>query len=609
MHESRFSIFTGIIVAGACILGAQLVHLQIINQDEFSRVSRGNALRTMRVLPARGAIYDRNGVLLVHNEPMYTVTLTPRYFDTARTPLLAEILDVPDSVITARYQEALKWNRYRPSPAFYDVGFARYSRIKENAFRLPGVEEETNQKRRYLGKSKAAHALGYLREIDDSELDAQRLSGNEARYQLGDLTGKTGVEREYEGFLRGIPGSALKVINIYGLVVHSYMEGREDLAPQSGLDIHLALDDGVQALAESLFVEKRGAAVALDVNTGGIIAMVSQPDFLPATFSRPLEDSTWRYLTSSSDKPLYNRATMNLMPPGSTWKPFMSLMALSEGLIEPEGPNSTIFCPGYHPVGGGRIFRCLEAHGEQTLVQALQNSCNTFFFELGKRMDLSAFHRLANSFGFGVAAPTDLREQTSGLIPDSAYFNARDPAWGIGTVMNLGIGQGNMGVTPLQLARYTAAIASGGTLPAPHLVEYLERPDTGERIVPEVAGHSEEIPVAAEYFELVRHGMRMVMEQGSGRASQIPGIPTGGKTGTAQAPQEMEDHSVFVMFAPYDDPQIAIAVQCENTGQGAWCAAPIASLLAERYLTGEMPSFPNVRWQRALAAASQDTAE
>lgn len=607
MHESRFSIFTGIIVVGACVLGMQLVHLQIINQDEFSRVSRGNALRTMRVLPARGAIYDRNGVLLVHNEPMYTVTLTPRYFDTSRTPLLAEILDVPDSVITAKYREALKWNRYRPSPAFHDVGFARYSRIKENAFRLPGVGEETNQKRRYLGQSKAAHALGYLREIDDNELEEHRLSGNEARYQLGDLTGKTGVEREYEGFLRGIPGSALKVINIYGLVVRSYMEGREDRAPQSGADIHLALDDGVQALAESLFVGKRGAAVALDVRTGGIIAMVSQPDFSPATFSRPLEDSTWRYLTSSADKPLYNRATMNLMPPGSTWKPFMSLMALSEGLIHREGPNSTVICPGYHPAGGGRIFRCLDTHGEQNLVQALQNSCNTFFFEMGRRMNLSAFHRYASDFGFGVSAPTDIREQTPGLIPDSAYFNARDPSWGIGTVMNLGIGQGNMGVTPLQLARYTAAVASGGTLPAPHLVEYLERPDTGERIVPEVAGHSEEIPIAAEYFELVRHGMRMVMEQGSGRASQIPGIPTGGKTGTAQAPQEMQDHSVFIMFAPYDEPEIALAVQCENTGQGAWCAAPIASLLAERFLTGEMPSYPHVRWERALAAASQDT--
>ncbi len=605
MRESRFGIFTGVLIAGVTILGMQLVHLQIINKDEFSEVSRGNALRTMRVLPARGAIFDRNGMLLVHNVPMYTITLTPRYYDPSNTPLLAELLGVTDSLVAARLTEARNWNTYRPSPAFHDVGFAAYSRIKENAFRLPGAGEEINQKRRYLGKSNAAHALGYVREIDEQELNGRRQAGNEAGYRLGDLIGKTGVEREYEPNLRGVPGSALKVINIHGIIQRSYLDATEDLAPQSGADIHLAMDDGMQALAESLFVNKRGAVIALDVKTGGIIAMVSVPDFAPSTFSKPLEDSTWKYLTTSAEKPLYNRATMNLMSPGSTWKPFMALMALSESLIGLEGANSTIFCPGYHPIGGGRIFRCLGRHGEQNLLQALQNSCNTFFFELARRMDLAGFGQYAQLFGFGVKAPTDIREQTAGLIPDSAYFDAKDPAWGIGTVMNLGIGQGDMGVTPLQLARYTAAIASKGRLHAPHLVTYLERPDTGERVVPPLAGSSEEIPIAEEYFDAVRHGMRMVMEQGSGRMAQIPGIPTGGKTGTAQASRGMTDHSVFVMFAPFDDPKIALAVQCENAGQGAWCAAPIASLLAERFLTGNMPFSPQVRWDRALGAKSQ----
>ena len=608
-YRVRVRIFIGIILFATGILGVQLFRLQIINQDQFREVSRGNALRDIRVVPARGAVYDRNGILMVHNEPTYTVTLTPRYFDESKIGLLARLLDVPDSVVVVRLAEARRWSLRRPSASFRDVPFPIYSRIQENAYLLPGVGKEIDQKRRYLTSARAAHALGYIREIARNELDRLKEQGVDAKYRPGDLVGKTGVEREYEPYLRGTPGSAFKVVNVHGLEVKSYRNGEEDTPPSSGYDIHLTLDTRVQALAESLFVNKRGAAVALDPNSGAIIALVSNPDFDPAVFSQPLDSDTWQYLNNSPEKPLYNRATMNLMPPGSTWKPFMALMALAEGKIALEGANSTFFCPGYHPVGRGQYFRCMGAHGQMNVRQAIKNSCNTFFFEMARRIDISTFKKYANLFGFGIEAPTDIGEQTAGLIPDSAYFNRLDPNWDIGYTMNLGIGQGDMGVTPLQLARYIAAVANKGTLQPPHLVERLVHPETREVVRPPIP-EPEHIPIDERYFDIVRDGMRLVMEQGTGVLAQIPGILSGGKTGTAQVSGGMKDHSVCVMLAPFDDPQIAIAVQAENAGQGAHVAAPIASLLAEFYLKGELPDSYEVRLRmnRALNARSQELA-
>jgi len=608
-YRVRVRIFIGIILFTTGILGMQLVRLQIIDQDEFREISRGNALRDLRVLPARGAIYDRNNVLMVHNEPTYTVTLTPRYFDETKIALLATLLEEPDSMVVSRLAEARRWNTFRPSPSFRDEPFAIYSRIQEKAYLLPGVGKEIDQKRRYLTDARASHALGYIREITQAELDRikqQSTEGDQARYRAGDLVGKTGVEREYEPYLRGTPGHAFKVVNVHGLEVKSYRDGEQDTPPSSGYDLHMALDTRVQALAESLFVGKRGAAVAIDPQDGGIIALVSKPDFDPSLFSQQLDKDTWNYLNNSPTKPLYNRATMNLMPPGSAWKPFMALMSLAEGNITLSGPNSTYSCPGYHPVGQGRFFRCMGTHGTQDVRIAIRNSCNTFFFEMARRVDVNTFKKYANMFGFGVEAPTDIAEQTPGLIPDSSYFDRLDPHWDIGYSMNLGIGQGNMGVTPLQLARYVAAVGNKGALHPPHLVAFLQHPETGEVVPPDLPA-SEHIPIEERYFEAVREGMRMVMEQGTGRLAQIPGIPSGGKTGTAQAPGGMKDHSVFIMFAPFDEPRIALAVQCENAGFGGECAAPIASLMAELYLKGELPDSYEVKFRmnRALNAKSQ----
>lgn len=619
-YRVRVRIFIGIVLVAISILGGRLAQLQLLAQDEYSDESRNNAIRELRVQPARGAIFDRNGVLMVSNAPSYNIMITPRYFDEERIPLLASLLEVPDSVVIAEVEKARARSAFQPRRAFKEVPFPIFSRVQENQFRLPGVTYEILEKRSYITDATASHALGYIREINDRELEARKeeaaKTGDDAMYRQGDLVGKTGVEREYEKWLRGKPGSEFRLVNVHGREIKAYQEGQEDRPPGSGYDMHLYIDSRVQALAESLFVNKRGGVVALDPKTGGIIALLSEPDFDPEIFSESVDPETWDYLNNSPQKPLYNRATMNLMPPGSTWKPFMSLMSLATGHIK---PGETVYCGGGHPLGGGRSLTCMGVHGPQDVVRSIQNSCNTFYFEMMYRCPVDTFKTYANMFGFGEKAPTDIAEQTPGLIPDEQYFYDKvsrsagrrvekiPPGWTI----SMGIGQGDMGVTPLQLARYVAAVGSKGILTSPHLVEKLVNPETGDTYRPDLPA-PEKLPIKEEYFDLVKQGMRLVMEAGTGRLAQIPDIPSGGKTGTAQAPgYNRKDHSVFIMFAPWDDPQIAIAVQCENAGYGGSCAAPIASLLAELYLKGELPDSPQVKFRmnRALNVSSQPLPE
>lgn len=607
MTKIRFTLYCSTVILVLTTLSFQLFRLQIAERQDLEEIAHGNSLRNIRVLPSRGLIYDRYGTLMVHNVPTYTIALAPKYFDRTRIPLLAKHLDVPDSVVTRRLQEAQEYNPYRLYPSFPNVSFEQYSRILEDAHRLPGVGWDIKEKRYYPTNAQASHALGYIGEINRKELNSINLESDSSLYRQGDFLGRTGIERGYEPWLRGIPGVARRWVNVYGLEIMSYAQGQSDQHPRGNYDLHLTMDHRIQELAESLFVNKRGAVVALDPSDGGIIALLSKPDYPLGPLSEGMQSEDWQALANHEEQPLYNRATMNLMPPGSTWKPFMAILGLSERLLGESRSDATIFCNGYHPFGEGRFFRCLDAHGHQNVVEAIQNSCNTFFFELARRMNLGVFQEYANRFGFGLESPTDLLEQTAGFIPDSTYFKRTQGRLRTGSLMNLGVGQGDMGVTPLQLARYAAALANGGTLHTPHLVSHLSDPETGEWIQLPDSRASIDLELDTAYVNLVRKGMRLVMEAGTGRGSQIPGIPTAGKTGTAQAPGGMTDHSVFIMFAPYDNPQIALAVQCENTGGGSLCAAPIASLLAELYLKGEIvpSSYKELRMRRALSATSQ----
>jgi penicillin-binding protein 2 len=586
-YQIRVRIYAGVVVAVLAILGIRLVQLQVLNTDAYWGAAQGNAVKERRVEPARGAIYDRNGTLLVDNQPSYTIMLTPRYFDASKTGLLADLLGVADTTVQRKLKAARSWNAFRASRSFREVSFDTFSRVQEHLFELPGVSYEVEQRRRYHTDARATHALGYVREIDGRALDRRRDDG----YRQGDYVGKTGLEDAYEPRLRGDYGSEYVLVNVRGMEVMPYRDGRNDEPPTSGYDLHLALDHTVQALAESLFVGKRGAAVALDPDTGEILSFVSQPDFDPSIFSRSVSDAAWDSIRHAPSDPLYNRATMSGFPPGSTWKPFMSLVALEEGII---GPNERVDCPPGYRVGR-RTFKNhgYKDEGRINVKKALEVSCNTFYYHLMMQMDVNTWHDWANAFGFGTKVPFRATNQLPGLIPDSTYFNEAYGRWTAGYTVNLGIGQGDMAVTPLQLARYTAAIANGGTLPAPHFVTKMVHPETGDVLQPDLPPETE-IPIDEAHFATVREGMRRVMEDGTGQWVQIPGISSGGKTGTAQNPHG-EDHSLFILFAPFDDPEIAIAVAVENAGYGATAAAPIASLMAEQYLTGQVDT---TRWDR-----------
>lgn len=610
----RYRIFSVLVLGILAFLAARLVQMQILDREEYATEAAGNAIETKIVRPARGYIFDRNGVLLVDNETTTSVTVEPRYFDEADLPLVAELAGVPYARLRARYDEILKRSRYQEDVLIKNVPFWTFARLQENQYRLRGIGFREDQQRRYHGEANLTHALGYVNEIGDDELAAMEAQG----YRLGDRIGKTGIEAEYEPVLRGRVGREFVLKNVHGMEVESYEGGAEDVAPQSGVALTLAVDAKVQALAESLFVGKRGGAVMMDVNTGGIISMVSAPDYNLDIFEDGFTQAEVDFLYRNPEKPDFNRATQTALPPGSTWKPFMAAIALQEGMID---ANTTLYCGGGYVLG--RLYRCHGgAHGNIAVRDAIRVSCNTFFFRLmndtfvnerhpeGIRMDLDMWGDWSHRFGFGQLAPIDIPNQNAGLIPDSSYYDRVFPAgWGPGYTVNLGIGQGNMGVSPLQLARYTAAIANGGTLVTPHLVMRQTDPATDSTWTP-ARRRPSEIPIEPRNFQIVREGMEAVVQAGTARIAQIPAfedfpeIPVAGKTGTAENPRG-KDHAVFIAYAPADDPQVAVGVIVENAGFGSTTAAPIASLMIEQYLRGQVVPprqryIPFVRNQRSV---------
>ncbi len=588
----RLRIFSGLVLLILVVLGLRLVQMQLVDRKRYSDEAEGNALEEKLVRPARGNLLDRNGELLVDNETTLSVNVSPRHFDEADLPLIAELAGLPESVVSRRYEDIKARSRYQTDVLLSDVSFDAFARLQEAQYRLRGIGFEEGQQRRYHSQARMSHALGYVREISPDQLANMEEEG----YRMGDMVGITGIERQYETVLRGRVGRKYVLVNVHGMEVQPYEDGAYDVEPESGFELHLTIDARVQALAESLFVNKRGGAVMMDARDGAIIAMVSAPDYDLAQWRGRLSQEFVDYVYRNPDRPLFVRATQSYQPPGSTWKPFMALVALQEGILT---RDTQLYCGGGYMLGG-RLFRCHGgAHGSISVERAIQVSCNTFFFRVmndtinGKRMDLTTWSDWAHRFGFGTLAPIDFPEQDAGLIPDSAYYDRLFPSgWGPGYTVNLGIGQGNMGVTPLQLSRYAAIVANGGTLVTPHLVKEQIDPATGEVREP-VVRRQRQVPIDPVNFDIVQRAMELVVEAGTARRAQIPQsgdfveILLAGKTGTAENPRGA-DHAVFIAYAPANDPQVAVGVLVENAGFGSTTAAPIASLMIEQYLRGEI---------------------
>ncbi|MDR8389773.1 penicillin-binding protein 2 [Aliifodinibius sp. S!AR15-10] len=566
---------------GLLILG-RLVQLQVVNYDLYSPLSRENSLRQEVINPARGLIYDRNGNLIVDNEPIYSITITPASYDRSNTPLLANLLEMPLEDVQKRIDEAQSYSWYRSSRLFTELSFPKFSLIQENIWQLPGIGHQIESKRHYSVDSiRASHVLGYLREVSEQKY----LESN--RYHMGDKAGKSGLELVYEDQLRGSLGLEYIRINALGQSLGPFNEENTREAPQKGNDLYTTLDTDLQLRAEDLMKGRQGAVVALDPNDGSILSMVSAPQYDIRRLSGRIDSVYWQSINADTTNPLYNRAISSRQPPGSTFKPLMALIGLEMGIITPE---TVIDNPGYYY--RGRRYGDLADPGKYDVQKALEKSSNTFFFWMMDKIASSGrfnqWHKLVTEFGVGRTNGIDLPYETSGVIPDSSYMNRAfgEGRWGIGDLINLGVGQGVISVSPLQMAVVAAGIANNGYRVQPHLVKRIRTPE-GKILDTNTELHKISWVEQAQ-IDVVKEGMRRVVTDGSGRYyANLDSIKVAGKTGTAQNPHG-KDHGWFISFAPLENPQIVVVVLMENSGYGSISAAPVASLLIEQYLKGKI---------------------
>lgn len=561
------------------IISFRLVQLQLINPEKFDRESEKNSVKTIITTPARGLVYDKNYKLLVDNKPSYSVTITKKDFDTSEINLVSAIIGADPDDIRSDLRDIEGTNRFIPTRIARDVDFKVISYIEENRENLKGVDYKIEPIRLYPSSNlRCSHILGYTKEISKEQMKNQQSD----YYKQGDIIGMTGLESSYENYLRGEKGYQFILQDSKGREVGSLNDGKSDVAALSGEDLILTIDAELQEYAEKLLGNRKGAIVAIDPNNGEVLTLVSKPDYDLNYFSGKLSPEIWNKLNTDPDKPLFNRATLTRYPPGSTYKMVTALASLQEGIMK---PNSTIECGGSFTYGN-RTFGDHGAYGSISFVPAIEHSVNVFFYKLVLKIGFDNWTKYGRMFGFGERTGIDIPEENRGLLPSPEYFDKvyGPNGWTQGYVVSLGIGQGELGVTPLQMACYCSALGNSGTYYQPHLVKFLKNPNTGE--LSPVSFKKREININKDYFKIVQKGMYNVVNgNGTATAIRTSSVIIAGKTGTAQNPHG-RDHSWFICFAPYDDPKIAICVLVENAGFGAAVAAPIAQRIILKYLLG-----------------------
>lgn len=586
--KASIRILQAIVVIGFLVMLGRIFQLQIVDYEKYSPLSVQNSIRMEMVNPARGLIYDRNGTIMVDNQPIYSITIAPANFNMGKIGLLADLLGLDDDVVLQRIIEAQQYSWHRTSRLFTEVPFHVFSTIQENIWQLPGIGHQIESKRNYPLDLKASHVMGYLREASREEY----LRSN--RIRLGDRIGKSGLEMVYEDYLRGELGSEYLQVNAYGQTVGMFDNGNLNVTPKKGSDLFTTIDAPTQALAERLMEGKSGGVVAIDPQTGGIIAMVSAPQYDVERLAGRMDFDYWQSINTDELTPLFNRAISSREPPGSTFKPFMGLAGLHMGIIN---KDMEIYNSGAYI--RGRAYNDTAEPGEYNLERALTFSSNTYFLwmmdrGIASQGRLNEWSALIQDFGIGPRNNIDLPFETAGIVPDSTYMNRNFGArnWGIGDLMSMGIGQGMISASPLQMAVATASLANGGYKIQPHLVSHI-RDNNGD--VSYTNSQKEKIEwIRDDHLDVIKKGMRGVVTTGSGRFySNLPGIEVSGKTGTAQNPRG-RNHGWYIAYAPADNPQIAIAVLTENSGYGSISAAPVAALVIEQYLNGEIAS--NRQW-------------
>ncbi len=578
-HTDRMYVMMAIVILVSIAFLGRLFYIQVI--DESYRLSAdNNVLRYQVEFPARGLIYDRNGELLVFNEAAYDLMVVPRQAVNIDTAEMCQILGMTRETFIKKLDEARAYSSRKPTVFQKQISGVTYANLQEKLYRMSGFFVQKRTLRKYP-KPIAAHLLGYVGEASQGMLEQNPY------YKKGDYVGISGLEKSYEVELRGKKGVKVVMVDVFNREKGSYKEGKYDTVAVAGKTITSSIDAKLQAYGELLMQNKTGAIVAIEPSTGEILALVSGPTYDPNLLVGRVRSENYGILLKDTLKPLFNRALMSEQnPPGSTFKLVNALIGQQVGVLD---VNTTYRCPrGY--VSGKFRMGCHDHRSPLNLRESIQHSCNAYYGNVfrniidhtGKPWEgYEIWRNHVMSFGLGTKFNTDLPMEYAGSVPSTKFYDKYygEHRWKSLTIISMAIGQGELGTTPLQLANMTAAIANRGFYYPPHLVKAID----GEPITNRFT-EKQMTTIDRQYFDPVIDGMAMVFEQGgTGYRSRLDSLVMCGKTGTAQNPHG-EDHSIFICFAPKDDPKIALAVFVENGGGGSKYAAPIASLMVEKYL-------------------------
>ncbi len=563
--------------------------MQILHQSEYRLHSNQNRIREITVQPYRGLIFDRDGKLLIDNNPAFTLYVLPYFLK--NNPETYDLMASYLGVEAENLQNIIKKNMngyFKPVRLSRQLDFSIVSRFEENLENFPGVDFWIVLIRTYLSPVKSAHLVGYLGEISPSELKNEFVD----KYERGDIIGQKGIERSYEEELHGKPGVRYAEVDVMGREIKT-LENPPQQNPVPGENLYLTIDSDLQILAEEQMDKLRGSVIMMDLDDGGILALVSKPDYSPDLLSGVISSQKWNSLLNDPEHPMYDRSIQSVYPPGSTFKLVLALAAIATNTIDPDW---TVDCPGYFRLGR-RPFKCwnLKGHGKVNLYEAIEQSCNVYFYQLGLKVGLDDWSKYARLLRFGQKTEIDLPSERWGNVPDSTYLNDKygEGKWTSGLILNLSVGQGDLLVTPIQMLRLVSIIAKKGVILKPHLLSYSSD-QISEKITHFVKDSSLITEIPDTVYQIVREGMRRVIhsKKGTGRAAVVPGIISAGKTGTAQNPHG-ESHAWYIGFAPFDSPKVAIVVMVENGGGGAAVAAPKAGKLLRLFFQKQKEKLSN----------------
>ncbi len=568
------------------LLLGKMFYLQTFRHDYLYDQSDKNRIRMQPIVPPRGVVYDREGRPLIDNRPSYTLSVVPA--EAASTPAidsLAELVELDTEELMRRVRKNTI-SRYQPATVKRDIGFAMIAQLEEQNEEFPGIVYRKDQARKYTEGLASECFTGYVGEISPEEMGTL----DSSIYRAGRMIGKAGIEKYYDRNLRGMEGTEYLEITAAGQLL-GRMEDHPGVAAEPGGDLILTVDLDIQRVAAESFGEFGcGAAVAIDPRNGEVLAMVSKPSKDANIFSTVIPDSLWQAILADTSNPLLNRPLDGLYPPGSTYKLVIAGAGLELGLIG----RYTQFAPcqgGYQ--FGNRFFRCWYAsgHGQLGVVPAIEQSCDVYFYQLSYKIGLEDFHRFSRACGFGEKTNVDLPQEGAGNIPDKEWYDRHigEKRWTQAVLLNLGIGQGEILVTPLQLAQFYGGLANEGKVYRPHFLKATISPDGRETARGGELAFM--LPFSSETIKILNEGLVRVVhgEHGTARGSRIPGVTMAGKTGTAQNPHG-EDHSWFVGFAPADKPEIVVCVIFENAGHGSEVAAPVVRKIISAYMEKTHPS-------------------